>query len=190
MNKKLLVILLSNYGAVISLGFFTPIFALYVIELGGTVYEAGIATAIYYFVGGLLMLLFRWVINNRKLRIGYYVWGNFLEGVTALLYLAVNTVPQFYLAQLVHALATAMRIPSQRTLYAQFEDRGKEGSEWSIMEGGNFIIIGISAAAGGYVASTFSFQSVFMIMAIIQFLTTLYCLRLYKHNGKKLRKRT
>lgn len=180
MNKKLLVLLLSNYGSVIGLGFFTPIFALYIVKLGGSVAEAGIATAIYYVVGGLLMLLFGAILNSKKSRPKYYVLGNALEGVAALLFIAVSTTMQFYIVQLVHALATAMRVPSQRALYAQYEDKGKEGSEWSLMEGGNFIIIGISAAIGGFVASQMSFKSVFLLMAMVQFLTTLYSLRLLR----------
>ena len=180
MNKKLLVLLLSNYGSVIGLGFFTPIFALYIVKLGGTVAEAGIATAIYYVAGGILMLLFGKIMNSKKSRPRYYVAGNALEGIAALLFILVSSTTQFYIVQLVHALATAMRVPSQRALYAQYQDRGKEGSEWSIMEGGNFIIIGLSAAVGGVVASVMSFQSVFLLMACVQFLTTLYSLRLLR----------
>ena len=185
MNKKLLVILLSNYGSVIGLGFYIPIFAIYVVKLGGTVQEAGIATAVYYISAGALMLLFRVLVNNKKTRPTYYVWGNALEGVAALLYITVTSVTGFYIVQLVHGLATAMRVPSQRALYAQYQDRGKEGSEWSIMEGGNFVLIGLSAVAGGLVASNFSFHNVFMIVAGIEFIATLHALRLYKKSRSR-----
>lgn len=180
MNKKLLTVLLSNYGSVISIGFFTPIYALYIVKLGGDVADAGLATAIYFLAAGGLMLLFRFFMNNKKNRPKYYIWGNALEGIAALLFILVNTTMQFYLVQLVHALATAMRVPSQRALYAQYQDRGKEGSEWSIMEGGDFIIMGIAAAVGGYVASTMSFQTVFLLIAGVQFITTIFSLRLLK----------
>lgn len=184
MNRRLLVVLLSNYMSVISLGFFAPIFALYVVELGGTVADAGIAAAIYYIAGGFLMLFLRLIINAKKSRAKYYIIGNALEAIAAFLYIFTNSVPQFYIVQLVHALATALRVPSQRALYAQHADKGKEGSEWSIMEGGNFIIIGVSAAAGGLVVTLLSYHAVFVIMGIFQTMTTLYCLKLLKYNKR------
>jgi len=189
-NKKLLVVLFSNYGAVISLGFYIPIFALYVVKLGGSVRQAGLSTAIYYVLGGVLMLLFRMLTNNKRARPGYYLVGNALEAVAALLFIMVTSVPQLYVVQLVHALATAMRVPSQRALYGQYEDKGKEGSQWSIMEGGNYIIIGLSAAAGGMVASVLSFRIVFLVVAGVQIITTLYSLRLYKRPARKGKKAT
>lgn len=181
MNRKFLIVLLSNYGAVISLGFFIPIFALYIVELGGSVAEAGIATAIYYILGGIFMLLFRLLINRTSNRPMYYTLGNALETITALCFVFVTSVTQFYIVQVVHALATALRVPSQRTLYSQFTPKGKEGQAWSIMEGGNFIIMGISAAAGGLIVSALSFQTVFLVMAGIQAIATLYCTKLIKY---------
>lgn len=183
MNRRFLIVLLSNYGSVISLGFFIPIFALFIVHLGGTAAEAGIATAIYYVLAGIFMLLFRLLINRSSNRPKYYIMGNALETLTALCFVFVTSVSQFYMVQIVHALATALRVPSQRALYAQFTEKGKEGHAWSIMEGGDFVIMGISAAAGGIIVTSLSFQTVFIIMAIVQGITTLYCLRLIKYRG-------
>ena len=178
MNKNLLVVLFSNYGAVISIGFFTPIFALYIVELGGNIADVGLATAIYYIAGGGLMLLLRSLMNKNTSLLRWYVWGNVLESVAAILFIFAQSVLVFYVIQTVHALATAFRVPSQRALYAKLEDKGKEGGEWSVMEGGNFIIIGLSALAGGAVVYYLNFQTVFVMMAVIQLLAALYALRL------------
>ncbi len=184
MNKRLIAVLISNYGAVISIGFFTPIFALYVVKLGGTIGDVGIATAIYYIAGGALMLLFRSFMNRRASLANWYILGNVLEAIAALLFIFVQSVLQFYIVQIVHAVATAFRVPSQRALYARLEDRGKEGSEWSVMEGGNFIILGLSAALGGAVVYYMDFGAVFLIMAVVQLIAAIYALSLREPGSK------
>jgi Na+/melibiose symporter-like transporter len=181
MNKHLLAVLISNYGAVISIGFFTPIFALYVVKLGGTIGDVGIATAIYYIAGGALMLLFRSFMNRRSSLANWYILGNLLEAITALLFIFVQSVLQFYIVQILHAVATALRVPSQRALFARLQDHGKEGSEWSVMEGGDFIILGLSAALGGAVVYYLNFSIVFLIMAFVQTIAAVYALRLRSH---------
>jgi predicted MFS family arabinose efflux permease len=185
MNKKAFTVLLSNYGAITSFGLLVPIFALFVVELGGTAKDAGIASAIYYFLGGIFMLLLRPLINRSKNRTKYYIFGNGLQAVCAFLLLFVDTLPQLFVLQAIFAFAAALRVPAQRALFGQYEDKGKEGSEWATFEGGNYIIMGLSAAFGGIIAVTLSFDSVFLAMTFIQTLSTIYCMRLLKRGRRR-----
>lgn len=184
MNAKLRVVLLSNYGAAISLGLFAPIYALFVVRLGGSGLEAGLSSAVYYFLGGSFMLLLRPLQDLRANRPKIYMLGYVLEGVTAICLIFTATINQLYLVQVLHAFATALRVPSQRALYAEHEDKGLEGSEWSIMEGGDFMILGAAAAAGGIIVSTMSFDLIFSLMAIIQFAAATYCLSLLRGSSR------
>jgi MFS family permease len=178
MNHKLKIVLFSNYGAVISLGLFSPIAALYVVQIGGSTMEAAIVAALHHVLAGLLMIIFGKLEDNQHNRPRMYLAGYLLGALASICLIFTNSITQLLLVQAVYAVAAALRIPSQRALYAEHEDEGHEGREWSIMEGGDFLILGIAAATGGFIASTFSFDIVFTAMAILQLLAGLLCISL------------
>lgn len=180
MNKYLKSVLLSNYGAVISMGLFTPIFALFVVELGGGAFQVGAAAASYYFLAGVCMFSIRRWLDSPRMLPKIYCLGYVLGGLAALSFIFVSELWQLFLVQTLHALATACRVPAQRALYAEHEDKGKEGSEWSIMEGGDFMILGVAALAGGAVVATISFDIIFGLMALLQFGAAIMATRLIR----------
>lgn len=180
MNKQLKIILFSNYASVISLGLFTPIYALFVFKLGGSTLEAGTSAAMFYIVAGVLMFALRPLQDRVGFPPRLMVVGYVVGALTSILLMFVGSILQLYLVQIVHAFSAALRRPNQQALYAKHEDQGREGSEWAILEGGDFIIMGLAAASGGLIASSFSFELIFAITAALQLAAAVLCSRLIR----------
>jgi len=166
MNQKLKV-LLWTYG------FFTfgqylmlPIYAVFVENIGGDLLTAGLAYGIYALVTGVLIYSFgRWedrVKHQEKL----VVLGYFLQLIATAGYLLVSKPVHLFYLQVLFGIATSINTPAYDSIYSKNLDKGKFASEWGIWESMNWIVTGIGALLGGWVAQTFSWKAMIYFMII------------------------
>lgn len=171
MIRHLRNLLISNYSAYVAAGLLTPVYALYVLSIGGNAFDAGATNATFYITAGLLMLILAGRQDRAKDRRKSLVAGFLIESIGSLLLLTVNTITGLYAVQVIHAIGVSLWVPALKAAYAKLEDSGHEASEWSWFEGGDHIITGAAALAGGSIIALLSFKITFATMAVCQLIS-------------------
>lgn len=185
MKTELKLLLLCNYLNLFGFGLFTPIYAIFVLGLGGTAFEAASSWALYGFITGGAILFFGRLEDSSFNKHKLVAAGYFAAAAGALAFYFVENFTQFYIALAVNALAVGILLPAWKALYTKYEDRGAEAGEWSLFDGGNYISAAIAALAGGYLITFYGFKSLFLSMFAIQILAAFVSLKLLKGKAKK-----
>lgn len=157
-----------------TLGLLGPIYAIYVEKIGGGILEASGTYAIFALIhGGLVMLLGK--LTDRVKEQKYFMVAGFLISAVGFLgYLFVKNLSQLIAVQTTLGIAMAIMTPANYALYTKNLDRGKFAAQWGTMEGIYYITQGLTAFAGGIVASYIGFQAIFIFMAGISFVAGIY----------------
>ena len=187
MNKILKYLLSADSFYLLAAGLFGPIYAIFVVRIGGDILEAGIAYTAFSLAAGLMIILVgRWedrVRHKEKLLVLGYSLGS--AGILG--YLFVSNPLQLFLVQIVLGLGEAVRSPAYDCIYSTSLDKGKYASEWGMYDSLVYIVGGISAAIGGLVASFFGFQTLFILMFLLSLSSMAISARLYYLNKKPTR---
>lgn len=159
----LLALLFSATGSI------SPLWAAYVLRLGGNLKTAGIAVSLNTGSFAIFNLVWGWVEThypNDKL----YIIGPFL--ILTLLYLAyplIGTPLELYALQIPLGMFAAMQVPALTNLYDQ-QLKGKESTMgWGIYIALINLSISMGALVGAHVAHYFGFDAVFYMMAGLAF---------------------
>jgi len=184
MNKILKVLLLSSSISLLAAGLFGPIYAVFVEEIGGDLLTAGSAYAAFAISSGIIIFFIsRWedhIKHHEKM----VVLGYGLGCVGFLGYLFVKNPFDLFLVQIILGAGVAIGTPAFDGLYSNHLDKGKFCSEWGLWESMDSIVAGISALAGGFIANTFGFRPLFIIMFIFSLIALITSLLLLKENYK------
>lgn len=178
-NIKLL--LLASYFNNLGWGIYSPLYAIFVLKLGGTSFDVSMIWAGYALIAGALMMVFGRLENNKRynpafmLVIGYALFVAIASG-----FLFINTVYEFYAVQFLLAVAMGILTPAARASYARAEKRGKEAGQWGLFDGGNYILIAVAAFAGGLLYRAGGFHALFIAMLTIQVFSTYLAFRNYR----------
>ena len=170
-NLKLL--LLASYVNNLGWGIYAPLYGIFVLKLGGDSFSVSLIWGIYALVTGLLIMLFGRIENNRRynpalmLLIGY---GLFI--FIPLGFLMVRTVQEFFVVQMLLAIAMGILTPAVKVTFARAERKGQELSQWGLLDGGNYILGAVAAVSGGILYRYGGFTSLFVAMTTIQLFAT------------------
>lgn len=157
-----------------TLGLLGPIYAIYVERIGGSILEASGTYAIFALIHGLLVMRLGKLTDRVKEQKYFMVAGFLISGIGFLGYLFVKNLPQLVLVQAILGIAMAIMTPANYALYTKNLDRGKFAAQWGTMEGIYYITQGLTAFAGGIIASYIGFQAIFIFMAGVSFLAGIY----------------
>lgn len=172
------ILLISNYINLFGFALFMPLYALFARDVGATPFETGIAYGLYTGLAGVLMILIGRIEDHIKRKLHLIVFAYFWLACAALLFLFVDDPTSLYIVQGVNAIGAGMLMPAWKASFAKHQDKGKEASEWSLFDGGNYIGIAIAATIGGYVVKMYGFDTIFIAMFVIQCIAAIISLRL------------
>ena len=91
--KKSYYLLLANYLYMAGVGLLSPVYALYVLGIGGSALTASASWSLYLITAGLLMMLFGNVQDKSRNIKKYIVTGYTVAAMSTLLYLVIDTTP-------------------------------------------------------------------------------------------------
>lgn len=134
-------------------GLLSPIYALFVLEINGNEFIAGSSWSLYLITAGLIMLMFSERQDLAKSYKPFLVSGYFIAALSTFMYLAIDSVPQLYILQIVHAVGIGLLAPSLRAAYTQLQNTRQKAHEWALFDGGLFVLQGIAAFIGGTLLS-------------------------------------
>ena len=170
MQKVLKILLLASGLSLLAGGLFGPIYAIFVEQIGGDILTAGTAYAAFAISAGVLIFVIsRWE-DHIKYKETLVIMGYALGCFGFLGYLLIQDPLDLFAVQVIFGIATAIGTPAYDGLYSKHLDKGKFVSEWGLWESMNYILIGISAAAGGFLAEFFGFRFLFFVMLALSIL--------------------
>ena len=185
MQRELKILLLSSSLFLLAGGLFGPIYAVFVEQIGGDLLTAGTAYSAFSIAAGILILFIsRWedhVKHQEKLIAAGYALG--CMGFFG--YLLIQNPLDLFVVQIVFGAAAAILWPAYDGIYSRHLDRGKFASEWGMWEALDYIVAGIAAAVGGFLASIYGFRLLFVIMFLLSILAMLVSIVLIVQKKRK-----
>jgi MFS family permease len=180
-NHSLRVLLCTNALILIALALLGPIYAIFVREqIGGTVIDVSMASAICYFVAGMTTFISGRYADKVKDGATVLVIGYMVMGFGFFSYLWAVSIPMLFLIQGIIGMGLAIYSPVFNAMYSDHLDKNKETLEWSAWESVNYFTAAIGAVLGGVLVNAFGFKVVFVIMTFLCIGSALYILGLPK----------
>ncbi len=166
MRSLLKLLLAADFFALLGMGMITPIYAIFVEQIGGDILDASGAWAIYAFVSGILMYIIGKWEDRRKHYARMLLAGYLLRSLAFLSYFFVQNTIQLFGVQIILGLSLAVTTPSYDALYSKNLGKGRYATEWALWESMNMIVAAIAALIGGVIAGYFGFKTLFAIMFV------------------------
>ncbi|MCR4368617.1 MAG: MFS transporter [archaeon] len=165
MNRNLKLVLAASVLIHSGVNLFAPLYAVFIENIGGTLFDAGAAIAIYSILSGVLYFLLKEIpdtgFSKRHMMFAGYII--FFFGYIS--YLFASSPLHVFGIQALLAIGEAIINPSWSAVIAASLEKGKERENYSKFYGYRSIISGLAALAGGFIANAFGFTIVFGAMA-------------------------
>jgi DHA1 family quinolone resistance protein-like MFS transporter len=190
MNKKLLLLILSDILILSSFGLIAPIFAIFIKEdlIGGSIVTAGLATTIFLAVKSITQLpLSKYFIDKQKHKTRLLLLGTFLIISVPFIYVAAKTVYIIFIAQAVYGLGAALAYPTWFSLFTTYMDKKHKGFEYAIWSTGIGLGTALAAFLGAKTADLLGFRYLFFFVGFMAFLGFLLLIILDRIEMKKLK---
>ena len=182
MNRILKYLLVSESMWMLAIGFFGPIYAIFVTGIDGTVLDAAGAYAAFSLVAGFLVFFIsRWE-DHIKHKEKLVIIGHLVGAAGILGYMFVSNTMHLFIVQAVLGISQAIGSPAFEGIYSRNLDKGKFVSEWGMYDSIGYVVAGISAGVGGLIAFTFGFPTLFFIMFVLAIMSTVVSVKLYYLN--------
>jgi predicted MFS family arabinose efflux permease len=178
--SKVLLALIANYASAFAWGLFAPLFALIVLDRGGTASEVGFLWGGYTLLTGVSMLLFGRLEDSKHSAKKMLVFGTFFQALASFILLIVDTNNGLIAAQFFFGIGFGMGVPALRVIYGGMLEKGRKATEWGLMDGGNMLIMSLAAVAGGYIYQYGSANYLYLCMLAAFLLSTMLFLLLIK----------
>ncbi|MBN2087807.1 MFS transporter [Candidatus Peregrinibacteria bacterium] len=173
-NKALRILLITNALILISAAMLGPIYAIFVEKVGGDLLDASIAGGLFALTGGLATLLSGKMSDKVRHSEFIIILGYAFMGTGFFLYQYVNTVEFLFVIQMIIGLGQATYSPAFDKLYSMHLDNGKGGTEWGAWESMYYFTTAAGAFVGGLIVTKFGFNAIFVIMAMLCYLSASY----------------
>jgi MFS family permease len=177
LNKQLKILLYSSNIWYLGEGMFGPLFAVFTNRIGGNVLDITGVWAAYLIATGIFTVLVgkisdKLISKERLMTLGYA-----LNAIFTFAYLFATSQSKLLFVQIGLGIASALATPTWNALYAEYENSGnrkKSGYIWALADGQAEIVTGIGVLLGGLIVNFFSFNSLFLIMGVVQTVATFY----------------
>ncbi len=150
---------------------FTPIFAVFITNniQGGNVAIAGSVVSVYLIMRVIFELLSGKLLTNQdeKKRFGTSILGMIILSIAYVGLAFTKTLISLFLFAALTGVALGIASPARLTLFSVHLDKNKESLEWGIHDAAIFIGMSLAGALGGFIASKYGFQDLFLIAAVV-----------------------
>ncbi len=185
MKRGIALLLFADGWFNLALGMLGPIYALFVENIGGDLLDASIAYFIFMFTTGVVMYLIGLWEDRHDHKEKFVIGGYFLTSLGILLYYFVENTRMLFITQIILGFSTALLTPAFGAMYTSFLDKNKIASEWGTWGSMWYIVTGIAALIGGYIADSAGFKTLFLVMFFISLLASFSSLRLLENKNLK-----
>ena len=189
MRREMNILLWASAMFMLAGGLFGPIYAIFVEEIGGDILTAGAAYSAFAIASGVLIFFVsRWE-DHVKHQENLVVAGFGLSCIGYFGYLLIQNPLDLFIVQIIFGIGEAIGTPAWDGMYSKYLEKGKFVSEWGLWESMDYILAGISALIGGYLASLYGFKFLFVIMFALSILGLLISMLLITKDKNKKKKK-
>lgn len=162
-------------------GMLGPLFAAFAERVGGDVLDITWAWAAYLIVTGLgIMFVGQWSDTKARKEI-LLVAGYYLNAIFTFSYLFVQNPVHLLLVQVGLAISVALATPTWNALYAKKSKAHEQsGFVWGMADGQANVVTGIAIVIGGLIVHMWSFDVLFVVMGLVQFVAATYQAKILK----------
>ncbi|MFZ6036167.1 MAG: MFS transporter [Patescibacteria group bacterium] len=181
-NTRALNILLVTNGLVLIAGaMLGPIYALFVKDVGGDLLDASLAGAVFAASAGVTAYVSGRFADRMKRGEFVIVAGYLMMGVGYLVLTQASSIGHLLFAQVVIGIGEAVYSPAFDGVYSRHLTKHAQGSEWGRWEMMNYFTIAGGALVGGIIVTLTSFDTIFVVMALLCIGSASYIVSLRKH---------
>lgn len=158
----------------------TPIYAVFVQEVGGDLLDAGVTAAALAFGSAAAALIAGKYADHLRDKRMLIVASYAVTGLGFLLFTMVSSVWYLAAVQVMIGLVRAFAEPAYDALYSMHLDKKKEAEEWGAWEAMAYFVGGAGALLGAAVVSYTNFDMLFVLMASLCAVSAIYMLSVPK----------
>lgn len=185
MHKILRALILSDLFLLGSFGLVQPIFAVFMLNniIGASLVAIGVAASIPLITKALVQIFIAiWTdaeTGNKRELFTLFI-GSILMSLVPFGFAISTSLTHIYLLQLVYGLGTALVYPGWIVIFSRYSRDEKRGYEWSVYS--SVISLGTAATAflGGYMAETYSFRYIFIVVGLLSFVGTSFVVHVFR----------
>jgi len=187
MHKTLKLLTISDIFIGTGFGLVVPILAIFIKDnlIGGTLFAAGVASAIFLITHAILQIIFADVFNPKDRR-WMLIVGTILIAFVPFGYIFSTTIWHIFIIQFIYGVGAGFAYPSWLSLFTSYIDRKQGGYQWSVYNSSVSIGTAITAALGAWLAGIIGFKWVFLITGLIAMIGLLILFKLDKNIAKKV----
>ncbi|HCJ52789.1 MAG: hypothetical protein A2898_04915 [Candidatus Kerfeldbacteria bacterium RIFCSPLOWO2_01_FULL_48_11] len=164
-NQPLRILLGTNALVLIASAMFIPIYALYVEDIGGDLFDAGLTAAVYALVAGSLTIVSGRMTDRLKRKELMVIVGYVIVGIGFLLYTFANSLAVLIVIQAIIGFGTAVYAPAFDTLYSHNLHIRRTGLQWGAWEAMDYFATAAGALLGGAIVTFLGFTAMFVLMS-------------------------
>ncbi len=179
-NKALRILLITNGLVMVAGAMLGPIYAFFVKEIGGNLLDASLTGAFFALGAGITTLIAGKIADKSKRDEWIVAIGYAIMGFGFLTYMFVNSIWFLFGVQLLIGFAEAFYSPAFDSLYTRHTTKTKVGREWGVWEATNYFSLAGGAGIGGLIVTYFGFNTMFIVMAVLCFMSAVYIFHLHK----------
>jgi MFS family permease len=179
-NPALKALLISDALVLISVAMVTPIYAVYVSQVGGDLLDAGITAAALAFGSAITAFFAGKYTDSLRNKKFLLVLSHAVVGIGFLLFITINNIWYLAAVQALIGLVRALADPAFDALYSTHLDKKREATEWGHWEALAYAAGGIGAIMGGVIVHFYDFNTLFICMAVLCIASAIYIWRVPK----------
>lgn len=173
-NQPLRILLSTNALVLIASAMFIPIYALFVDDIGGDIFDVGYTAAVFAVAAGLMTLISGNITDRVKRKELLVVIGYMTVGIGFVSYMFVETLTSLIIVQALVGFGLAFYAPAFDVLYTNNLREKKSGIQWAAWESMDYFTSAIGALIGASIVSLLGFDAMFLVMAALCFASAVY----------------
>lgn len=176
------LLLFTNWLILISFAMLAPIYAIFIKDIWWDLMDASIAWWLFALSAGITSLI-SWKITDKIKHKSYVViFWYYIMWIWSALYTLVDSISFLFIVQIIVWLWEAIYSPSFDALYWNNIHKKQQWLEWWTWESMNYFTIAIWSFIWWFLVTYLWFNSIFIIMSILCFLSGTFLL--YKTTRK------
>lgn len=185
MNRTMKILMLSDIFVLTGFGLIQPILAIFINDgvTGGTVFAAGLASALFLLTKSLVQLPFSKYVDGQKNKAAWLLLGTLLMATVPVIYVTAGSIYQIYAAEIIYGLGSGLAYPTWLGLWSANLDRGRESFQWSVYSTSTGLGTALTGAVGAGIASLVGFTATFLMAGGM---CILGCLALFLMESKRI----
>jgi MFS family permease len=174
-NKIIRILIASDFFLQAGWGLSGPIFAIFLTQQIGSSLDAegkirmvGLIAATYWITKSVIQpFLAKWFDKNHgeKDDFIFLVVGMYVANLIPLGYVFSSQPWHIFTLEFIRGLAMACVVPTWSGIFTRHIDKGKEAFSWSLESTGIGFAAGFAGALGGFLAGSFGFKAVFVLVS-------------------------